>query len=671
MIQLVVKKGKETFGEFDFTKDKINIGRLPQNDVVLSMGGISRKHANIELQRDGYVLTKMSEHSEILVGEESIDSSVLSDGDVITIEPFTIKVTIREPGEEKVVAVSISRPKRWAVPYGEDMSDEKVDYILTHAPFKDIDESAFTAAAPLKGILRNDARIVKYNSGDIIIREGDYGNSAFFILQGSVKVVLGKGRQGLPPALLGRSKKKSKSVLSAIAQLWKNPKMPEVRNTKIYQGGASKKKGKRNNRITLQGIPSVFDKYNTASLVAGQIFGEIAAMSRTPRTATVVASEDIELVEIRWQGLRDIRKRAKELKEHIDKIYRQNNLRFQIQETPMFRNLSAEQLDLIVQNTIFETFGDFEWNRDFKKAAKRGIGKEPVIAQEGDYPSGVYMIRSGFARLSQKYGHGHKTLAYLGGGHVYGLEEIAHNWRSKKQVCFQKSLRAVGYTDVLVIPTKIMEDVVLPSLPPQDLPDLIDPSKASKSRAAKDNTEQLEKIGSHLMEFLVENRFINGTATMMINLERCTRCDDCVRACAAAHDNNPKFLRHGPQVDQVMIANACMHCADPVCMLGCPTGAIHRDALQGQVIVNDITCIGCATCANSCPYNNIRMVEIRDSSGNFILENETNKPIVKATKCDLCVDQLGGPACQRACPHDALKRIDMSNLETLANWISR
>ena len=42
---------------------------------------------------------------------------------------------------------------------------------------------------------------------------------------------------------------------------------------------------------------------------------------------------------------------------------------------------------------------------------------------------------------------------------------------------------------------------------------------------------------------------------------------------------------------------SCMHCADPVCMIGCPTGAIGRDAGSGNILINDETCIGCSTCA--------------------------------------------------------------------------
>jgi Fe-S-cluster-containing dehydrogenase component len=120
-----------------------------------------------------------------------------------------------------------------------------------------------------------------------------------------------------------------------------------------------------------------------------------------------------------------------------------------------------------------------------------------------------------------------------------------------------------------------------------------------------------------------------------------------------------------------MVAQACMHCVDPVCMIGCPTGAIGRDATSGLVMINDRTCIGCGVCAHSCPYDNIQMVEIRDRRGAPLIDAATRQPIAKATKCDLCADLPGGPACQRACPHDALVRMDLGNLGEIAQWASR
>src|SRR6059036_2641513 len=50
-----------------------------------------------------------------------------------------------------------------------------------------------------------------------------------------------------------------------------------------------------------------------------------------------------------------------------------------------------------------------------------------------------------------------------------------------------------------------------------------------------------------------------------------------------------------------------MHCKDPECLTGCPTGAIFRDP-NGQVDIDPPTCIGCFDCATQCPYNAITMI---------------------------------------------------------------
>jgi Fe-S-cluster-containing dehydrogenase component len=149
---------------------------------------------------------------------------------------------------------------------------------------------------------------------------------------------------------------------------------------------------------------------------------------------------------------------------------------------------------------------------------------------------------------------------------------------------------------------------------------------------------------------------------MLIDLEKCVRCDDCVRACADTHGGNPRFVRQGSTFGHWMVANACMHCVDPVCMIGCPTGAIHRTLAGGTVVINDLTCIGCGSCANSCPYDNIRLVQIRERDGRPVLDPASKEPILKATKCDLCNSLPAGPACERACPHGALQRIDLQSL---------
>ncbi|MEO5721356.1 MAG: cyclic nucleotide-binding domain-containing protein, partial [Chthoniobacterales bacterium] len=387
----------------------------------------------------------------------------------------------------------------------------------------------------------------------------------------------------------------------------------------------------------------------------------------------VIAEGPVELLELRWQGLREIRKYAPAWKEHIDRLYRERSLGRHLRETPLLRNLSDEALQNVAAQTVFESYGDFEWNAAYRTlrqgSAQERLGKEPLIAREGDYPNGLILIRSGFARLSRRYNHGERTISYLGKGDVFGLSSLLCQKDDNERPALAFSLRAIGYVDILVIPTPTFNEFIAPHFTAEEIAAL---QERTRRESAIDVSRDAEAtFGPEMIEFLVEERFVNGTAAMLIDLDRCTRCDDCVRACAASHDNNPKFIRHGQVQNGIMVANACMHCVDPVCMIGCPTGAIHRDALGGEVVINDLTCIGCATCANSCPYDNIQMVQIRDEAGLFIVDEASHTPILKATKCDLCVDQLGGPACVRACPHDALIRADMQKVDQLAGWLNR
>jgi Fe-S-cluster-containing dehydrogenase component/CRP-like cAMP-binding protein len=566
--------------------------------------------------------------------------------------------------------IAIPRPQRWDVPFGP-MTERDVDQLLRIEPFRSIDASAFPPTLPLRGIMMGDMRIGHYQAGDLVVREGDYGHSAFLVLFGSVRVVL----ERLDPTLLGRESPPRRGWLHAIAQLWQNSRVPEARqrtDANVAARGTGSRQEDGTTRVFLQDFPRLLEHTGTAQIGAGEFFGELAALSRTPRTATVLADDRAVLLEIRWQGLRDLMRRTPAIRQHVERTYRENSLRVHLRETPLLKGLPATALDQVAVATEFESYGNFDWYADFGPNCRRGaaeqIAAEPLIAAEGDRPTGLLLIRSGFARVSQRHGHGHRTVAYLGKGQVFGLPELVQTFESGAEVPWQWSLRAVGYLDVLRIPAEVVLGVLLPNCKLQ-----IEHCKLNiADTAPQSEIRNLQsEIDPNLLDFLVDRRILNGRQTMLINLDRCTRCDDCLRACAATHDNDPRFIRQGPTHNHVMVAHACMHCVDPVCMIGCPTGAIARDPDTGTVRINDRTCIGCATCANSCPYSAIRMVEIREPGGAFFVDAATQLPIVKATKCDLCASQLTGPACQHACPHDALARVDLGDLTGLAKWLGR
>ncbi len=558
-----------------------------------------------------------------------------------------------------------SRPQRWDDPLDPDMTEAMLDMLMAEEPFASMDAGAFPSSMPLREILRADSAIREYDAGEIVLRKDDYGTSAFLVLEGEVEVLL---RPEINPELLGRSKSIRKNLFGRFAQLWNNNPEPEGwggRSPRAKDRISTNSKSKRNS-VYLQDYPKTVVGVETAALGKGSLFGEISALSRMPRTATVIASARKAVVlEFSWEGLRDIMRYDAALKNQIDKIYRENSLKSFLMNHELFSHLDESQFDQLCDEAKLETYGDYNWSGAYKKLAKDGdpstAASEPLIAKEGEYSNGIYMIRAGFCRVSQKHGAGERTLNYIGGGGMFGYGEIASHFKNPdEEAVYRYTLRSLGYAHLIFIPTPALEKFANRFLLDVEFP----------APDAEEPPETGELPPANMMEFMGEHRFFNGTKSMVIDMDLCTRCDDCVRACSSAHDGNPRFLRHGPIIENIMVANACMHCVDPVCMIGCPTGAIHRTSFGGEVVINPATCIGCTMCATNCPYDSIRMVEVRSTTGQFLVDDE-QKPILKATKCDLCVEQKGGPACQNACPHDALHRTDLTNVTSLARWLNR
>ena len=565
-------------------------------------------------------------------------------------------------------ATLMARPQRWSTPFDEEMGDDQLQMLLARPELASVDAERFPPSLPFKEILRNDSRLQRFRPGDIIIREGDYGNSAFMLLEGRAKVVI---RPSLPSQVLGRASVRKRSFLGALSQLWKASRVPEARS--YGEPGGERPATETmtvRDRVSLfdtreargifaagqipQGavseVPELDGRFETLVLEPGAIFGEIAALARVPRTATIFAQTNAVLLELRWQGLRDIRKYDEGWRRMIDESYRANLLKEQLVENPIFGGLDDRTLAEVADRTLFETYGSFEWFRSYKQQRGAG-GGETRIASEGEYADGAMVIASGFARVSMKVGNGQRTLTYLREGDIFGIDELYTSWKLGHEVPLETSVSALGYLHVLRVPFQVLVEHIFPRMQP--------PSGRLRDAA------QRPLASDSLLEWAVDERFINGTRAMLIDLNKCVRCDDCVRACASTHGGNPRFVRHGKVDGNYMVANACMHCVDPVCMIGCPTGAIHR-SVTGAVVINDTTCIGCGTCAASCPYDNIRLVEIRSKTGRPMVDPLTKSPILKATKCDLCATQPGGPACVRACPHDALSRVDFR--EGLEQW---
>ncbi|MDB2387233.1 dimethylsulfoxide reductase subunit B [Shewanella sp.] len=93
----------------------------------------------------------------------------------------------------------------------------------------------------------------------------------------------------------------------------------------------------------------------------------------------------------------------------------------------------------------------------------------------------------------------------------------------------------------------------------------------------------------------------------------------------------------------------CNHCAEPVCVKACPTGAMHKRREDGLVHVAQDLCIGCESCARACPYDAPQIDHQRKVM----------------TKCDGCYERIANgrkPVCVESCPLRALDFDTMDNL---------
>ena len=169
---------------------------------------------------------------------------------------------------------------------------------------------------------------------------------------------------------------------------------------------------------------------------------------------------------------------------------------------------------------------------------------------------------------------------------------------------------------------------------------------------------------------------------MVVDLNRCIGCQTCTIACKHANDTPPGVqwrqvldIEQGqyPDVGRQFMVVGCQHCAEPPCVPVCPTGATRQRA-DGLVTMDYETCIGCAYCAVSCPYQARTIVEDVE----WYYETPTKQDIQVhhadrigvASKCTFCVERIDDakergltpgvdeevtPACAVSCITQAIK----------------
>jgi len=463
--------------------------------------------------------------------------------------------------------------------------------------------------------VRKYIHLVEFAAGDTILREGDYGDSAYYLLEGAVEVVVSPAvasASGIRPQVRGGAH---------VPAAQRPGARPEARGMLGRPQGTG-------GTVILSDFPGEIVPGGRKLLEPGEIFGELSALSRYPVSANVRAESVVKVMQIRLPGLRMLMASSKEFKKFLDSRYRARALALHLRHVPILSALDDKFIDRLTETAELVSF-------------------EPgqVIVQEGAPADAFFLVRGGYVKVGVHTGSTELAVTYLRRGDYAGEAALLLD-------------EAWPFT------LQALEHVELVKISKQDFQAITNQYPKVEEELWREAVERLRRrgaatrspISSEYVRMAMDTGLIHGESVLLIDLSTCTRCDECVRGCADAHGGQPKFIREGIKYRNWLVPTACYQCTDPVCIMDCPTGAITREVGTLEVTINEPTCIGCSNCAERCPWGNIVMVETSE-------KRPDGKTVELATKCDLCLTRPQGPACVQMCPHGSAVRISFKDLD--------
>src|SRR6185503_12874215 len=415
-----------------------------------------------------------------------------------------------------------------------------------------------------------------------------------------------------------------------------------------------------------------------ARVPPGACLGERSILAGIPRNPTIKVPGEgngatlLEMVRPALRLLRSLKKFA----EKVDNSYRAQglaNVIAKLQEQPI-HTLSA--IDLVALGNISQFMA---------------FGKHHLLVQEGKPIDKIFLICSGWVRrvrgvpiyedITESMGPGALVPEdFLGSGNCLGLEALSgqQNWAYSAALMARSELLEIPLAALQAEPEltgKLREAFSAFSLADDDTGLSGQPDESALSAAEKE----------------IATGIVDAVNLLVMDMDLCVRCGNCSLACHKVHGQS-RLLRRGIHIERpvklgstakqhVLSPSVCMHCKDPECLTGCPTGAIFRDP-NGQVDIDPPTCIGCFDCATQCPYNAISMVP-RDGGPVVApglltrlrsLFGSSAPPVPAAAegedmiaiKCNLCESTPLNPSgakrpaysCEENCPTGALVRVN-------------
>jgi len=388
------------------------------------------------------------------------------------------------------------------------------------------------------------------------------------------------------------------------------------------------------------------------TLAPGGFFGEAGILGQAPEPLTTHAKDTSIVLEIPKIAVLELMERSGPFRETFDSIYARHALYSHLQSPGALGALPESALEELLKGASLDT-----------------LGTDDVVVKEGQAPAAFFLVRSGFLRVTSGPPQHQRTMVYLRTGDLFGLLPLL---RSEPQVPYTVS--AVGRSEVIRFSWQALM-TVLASTPHVR-------AALTQAAIAAEELIRAPEVGQGFagermslpprssVGALVEHGIAGGREVLVVDQNKCTGCENCIKSCERRHGYSRLQLR-GQQVDNYLFPTACRHCEDPKCLL-CSVNGIVR-VPSGEIKIVDENCIGCGACAQRCPYGNISMHPITKKKQGFwfnLLDLLSTSPRRQqsldaldpatrqiAVKCDLC-SAYSDYACVSACPVGAAFRVD-------------
>ena len=326
-------------------------------------------------------------------------------------------------------------------------------------------------------------------------------------------------------------------------------------------------------------------------------------------------------------------------------LYRQRAIDTYLRRGQLFTGLTPDQNQRCI---------DFLKNRSGEVEFLQ-VDPGQTILRQDDPADSFAIVYLGHVKVSERTLGGPETVVdYLGPGRHFGeiglmtslFADVAALVPSSQVGRRTASCTALDHVELVRIKKDVFSELLAQE------PEIADRLKQRCRVVLEKNRGTRLRLDHDLDEFTRDGLY-QGQNLLVVDLEKCTRCQECVNACSNSHGKVTRLILEGNRFDRYLIPSACRSCHDPACLVGCPVDAIHRrppDTKSGRTassaIVIENHCIGCGLCAFNCPFGSIHMTHRKNSTA------------LLATNCDLCESLDGKPRCVYACPHDAARRLD-------------